>query len=530
MRKQTIPLIFVGGFLGAGKTTLLWAAARRLIGRGLKVGLITNDQAPGLVDTEFLRREGVNVGEVAGSCFCCNFDALLDQAVALRGSVHADVLIAEPVGSCTDISATILQPLKQKFREEFRVAPFSVLADPTRLSDVLSEASSALHPAAGYIYWKQLEEADLILVNKCDLLGPGDRSRLSQSIERRLPGVRHRHISAQGGEGVDPWLNEALAGGEGGSRIVDVDYDLYAEGEAVLGWLNASHVLTRSDGSPDWNEFARDLMVRLASAFDRENANIGHVKILIQAGTEHVAGNLTRRGEPPSLRGAIRDPSPGARLTINARVEMPPDRLRDIVAAATTAAAGVHVAAAEEQVSALRPGRPKPTHRYASAVPSPDDAANKAAPLKKWIAAGLLVFLAIYASLMIAKEFWGSGAAAPDAGRLLSDGAVVFYFHGHFGCATCDRIERLTRETVATHFVTRGSRPRVAYRSVNTDEPANAHFASKYQLVTRTVAVVRTRGGRETGWKKLNRVWDLVGDDGALKDYVRTEILASLEK
>jgi G3E family GTPase len=44
-------LLFVGGFLGAGKTTLLHEVTRRLILRGTRVGLITNDQVPDLADT-----------------------------------------------------------------------------------------------------------------------------------------------------------------------------------------------------------------------------------------------------------------------------------------------------------------------------------------------------------------------------------------------------------------------------------------------------------------------------------------------
>lgn len=52
--KQT-RLILVGGFLGAGKTTLLWETAVRLMNKGLRVGLITNDQAPELVDSELLK-------------------------------------------------------------------------------------------------------------------------------------------------------------------------------------------------------------------------------------------------------------------------------------------------------------------------------------------------------------------------------------------------------------------------------------------------------------------------------------------
>jgi G3E family GTPase len=47
-------IILAGGFLGAGKTTLLWNAAQELMKQGLRVGLITNDQAPELVYSAIL--------------------------------------------------------------------------------------------------------------------------------------------------------------------------------------------------------------------------------------------------------------------------------------------------------------------------------------------------------------------------------------------------------------------------------------------------------------------------------------------
>ena len=46
--------IMVGGFLGAGKTTAILNVAETLRRRGLRVGLITNDQSYGLVDTAML--------------------------------------------------------------------------------------------------------------------------------------------------------------------------------------------------------------------------------------------------------------------------------------------------------------------------------------------------------------------------------------------------------------------------------------------------------------------------------------------
>ena len=70
-------LILIGGFLGAGKTTLLAQAAQRLSRQGKRVGLVANDQAADLVDTELLRDSGSRVEEVAGGCFCCRFPDMI---------------------------------------------------------------------------------------------------------------------------------------------------------------------------------------------------------------------------------------------------------------------------------------------------------------------------------------------------------------------------------------------------------------------------------------------------------------------
>ena len=68
----------IGGFLGAGKTTTMARLGRFYADRGLRVGLVTNDQAQNLVDTTSLRAQGFNVDEVAGACFCCKFDELVN--------------------------------------------------------------------------------------------------------------------------------------------------------------------------------------------------------------------------------------------------------------------------------------------------------------------------------------------------------------------------------------------------------------------------------------------------------------------
>src|SRR5882724_4606843 len=128
---NVIRFIMLGGFLGAGKTTAMARLARFYGARGQRVGLVTNDQAQGLVDTHSLREQGFPVEEVAGACFCCKFNELIDKVGTLEASQRPHVILAEPVGSCTDLVATVIQPLRDLYGARFSVAPYPVLFKPS---------------------------------------------------------------------------------------------------------------------------------------------------------------------------------------------------------------------------------------------------------------------------------------------------------------------------------------------------------------------------------------------------------------
>src|ERR1700735_2543110 len=130
-------IVIVGGFLGAGKTSLILAAARLLEGRGMRCAVILNDQGDELVDTHHAEAQGMMAREVTGGGFCCRLSGLIDVIDELRMR-SLDVIFAEPGGSCTDISATVFGPLREDF-DHYRVAPFTVLADPARAAALLSE-------------------------------------------------------------------------------------------------------------------------------------------------------------------------------------------------------------------------------------------------------------------------------------------------------------------------------------------------------------------------------------------------------
>ena len=356
---QTTRLILVGGFLGAGKTTLLWEAAKNIMKKGQRVGLITNDQAPELVDTALLSRNEVNVAEVNGSCFCCNFRGLIDATQKLK--TEADVIIAEPVGSCTDLSATILQPLKENLRSELMVSPLTVLADPVRLTSILNGGNAGLHPSAAYIYKKQLEESDIILITKTDLLSAEEFSLLKEKTHLHFPESEVMTVSSVSGEGMDEWLENVQNSTNAGKRLVEVDYDVYAEGEAVLGWLNSTVEL--SGNSIDWDAFAHELMQSLSQQFDSIDASVGHVKILVESGDKYIVSNLTGENSTLTFRQSA-GISDNARLTVNARVEMTPEILENIVHTTLDAITGALISKKFIASRCLTPGRPNPTFRF----------------------------------------------------------------------------------------------------------------------------------------------------------------------
>ena len=362
---KTTRLILVGGFLGAGKTTLLWEAARRIMTNGQRVGLITNDQAPELVDTAILKHHDVKVAEVSGSCFCCNFNGLINAMQQVSDAANADVIIAEPVGSCTDLSATIVQPLKEKMEGDLLVSPLSVLADPIHLRDILNGVSSGIHSSAAYIFLKQLEESDIILITKTDLLEEAELTSLKEKVKLRFPGSEILTVSSLTGEGIEEWLKQVLNRTNAGQKIAEVDYDVYAEGEAILGWLNSTIEL--SGELTDWDTFANNLMQDFSNQFDTMKAYVGHVKMMLEAGENYLMGNLTGKGDTLNFRGSAGTGNK-ARLTFNARVEMSPETLEQIVRNTINAHTTADLKADIVTLRCLSPGRPNPTFRFEHVV------------------------------------------------------------------------------------------------------------------------------------------------------------------
>lgn len=361
--------LMVGGFLGAGKTTALLRAGEHLARSGRRVGLIMNDQSDALVDTALVRSRNFPVEEIAGGCFCCRFNSLVEAADRLGRDARPDVFLAEPVGSCTDLSATVVMPLRQLYGEIYAVAPLSVLVDPDRALRILGlEQGRSFSSKVLYVYEQQLAEADVLVINKIDTVLPARVAALRAALEAKYPASRIVEISARSGAGVGDWI-EGLLAGEGGGRVLDIDYDTYAAGEALLGWLNCT---AKVDGRPfDGDELLLGLAGRVHRDLASGGLEIAHLKLTLAppAGGGLSVVNAVRTDAPPELAFALDAQLDACEITLNLRAEADPLRLEAAVRRALTEESAARGAAVTiNHLECFRPGRPVPTHRMAGAA------------------------------------------------------------------------------------------------------------------------------------------------------------------
>jgi hypothetical protein len=368
---KRLRFIMVGGFLGAGKTTTLARLARFYQARGQNVGIVTNDQAQDLVDTTSLRSQGFAVEEVPGACFCCKFDDLVGKVGQLTGQQRPDVILAEPVGSCTDLVATVVQPLKDLYGLRFEVAPYPVLFKPSHGLKILKgESSSGFSPKAAYIFRKQLEEADAIAINRIDELDAPTLAELRGLVKSAFAGTPLLEISALTGQGFDALTDLLDQQGHFGRKILDIDYDTYAEGEAELGWLNSSIRVTAATLIA-MDDFLVDVAARLQSALCEQKSEVAHLKAIGLGATSFGVANLVASSAAPELSLPSRSSVNELDLIVNARVATDPADLERLVRSVVSSACSERGATADfHTMQSFRPGRPQPTHRYAAAVSS----------------------------------------------------------------------------------------------------------------------------------------------------------------
>jgi Ni2+-binding GTPase involved in maturation of urease and hydrogenase len=360
------------GFLGAGKTTTMVAAAKAMQELGHKVAVITNDQSTALVDSPLARSDLEAAAEVTGGCFCCRFDDLVGTITTLVAGSGVDTVIAEAVGSCTDLQATVVRPLRQYYGDSVAVTPLTTVLDPMRHL-AFERAAQRGEPESdlSYLFHRQLAEADVIALNKLDLIPAGRASEALDQLRARYPDAVVVGYSAVTGEGMDTLLETWTSPASNSAVDLEVDYDRYAAAEAQLAWLNQELDLQPASGSFDPGQWARTVLEYLSQWAQDNGAVIGHAKVTA-GDADYAKLSLIEAGAEPRLDRAGTGTATQAQALINARIACEPEELdRAVTLAVAAADATCAVISSAAPAASFKPGYPRPTHRLAASAAPP---------------------------------------------------------------------------------------------------------------------------------------------------------------
>lgn len=358
-------LVPLGGYLGAGKTTAMLSAAKRLEQAGERVSIVTNDQGTDLVDTQIAQHQNSAVGEITGGCFCCRFEDLTETLIRLRDEVDPTVIFAEAVGSCTDLQSTVIRPLRRFYGQDVEVSHLTVLVDPARYRAFAREwTAEATESNLAYLYRHQLDEADVLALNKLDLLNPDEVTQLSDELQRRFPHAQVVTCSARTGIGLDQLIGLWTGRSSTVDRRVDVDYNRYGTAEAELAWANQVFDLESGGrGKLHPVKWVEAFLASLGDSCRTRAYTIGHIKVRAQTLDGSTKASLTN-DETPSFDEQHWIETDRATVTINARVKCAPKALELILEEAVQAASeALDVCADRKRGTVFSPGWPVPVHR-----------------------------------------------------------------------------------------------------------------------------------------------------------------------
>ena len=175
-----VPVTVLTGFLGAGKTTLV----NRLLSQSqqVRLGVLVNEFGQLAIDAQRLAGHQEAIVELLNGCICCASQGDFAQGLnlLLERQSELDAVLIETSGLADPWP--IMRALEQwRFEREVRLWSVVTVVDAEQFDANLERAEAA---------FQQLTAADLIVINKCDLVDPDIPARITRSIGRVNSGAR----------------------------------------------------------------------------------------------------------------------------------------------------------------------------------------------------------------------------------------------------------------------------------------------------------------------------------------------------
>ena len=151
---------------------------------------------------------------------------------------------------------------------------------------------------------------------------------------------------------------------------------------------------------------------------------------------------------------------------------------------------------------------------------------------KNIITTVLVIFVLVSIVYLAAKEIKQRNQAVDEQPKqiqiqskqdAISEKTIVYYFRTNVRCVKCLKFESYTQQLIDDKFSEVVKAEQLEYKVINVEEPGNEHYINDYKLVTKSIILSKAKDGTETGWKNLDKIWVLVDDENAFKNYVAEE-------
>ncbi len=188
-------IALIAGFLGSGKTTTILRILNKLSQREIKVAVVVNSLGGVPVDGMIFRESGLKVKEIGGGCICCELTVNLAHTLKLLKENYApDVVLIEPTGLAIPGQVTWAVTSSGVKVEP---CPMLVLFDIASAEELLDEER------LGYLVVKQLKDAEIIAINKIDLVQESKVTKYETILKSINPSAQVVRVSVLKEIGLD---------------------------------------------------------------------------------------------------------------------------------------------------------------------------------------------------------------------------------------------------------------------------------------------------------------------------------------
>lgn len=329
MKKFTV----FSGFLGAGKTTTMMALSRYCTEKYVKAAMISNDLGgAGLADNRFAQLSGCDASELTGTCICYQTENLVARLNELFDEKGCELVTSDIPGFGVGALEHVYHTLNEQYPGQFELAPFTVLVEPQTVRLLKNDQGGDLE----YILKTQLVEADLIVLNKVDLIGEAEQAELLGYLRDNYKQANSIAVSALTGSGMDE-LCLALIRGSASMQRPDIGYggEAFTHAMGKMSEYNAQYYATVCCNTFDGNDYLAELAAAVQTQIRDAGCEIPHLKLLAwEPEGDYGKADLLGTGRPVEIVKKFAHPCTELAVILNTSAACPAGALDEIITGA----------------------------------------------------------------------------------------------------------------------------------------------------------------------------------------------------